>query len=217
LTEPINQKGEKMRKLTVIVTLLCLPMFYGFASIISGTSQLVSINSEPRGAEVVVNGVVRGITPVDVKIKREKDTSFIIRKEGYKDEVVELTTKFNMAFWGNALIGGLIGSSIDSSTGATIEYAPGSYHITLRPGRMSKLEKENFNKELETRNFILANYHNLSSDIAQGKGEYLSNLYSAFESGKQNSIETLKELRGMLTLHASIPAFAEAVIDEFLS
>ncbi len=206
-----------MRKLAVITTLLSLPLLYGFASIVGGTSQLLTINSEPHGAQVIVDGVAVGVTPVNIKVKREKEKSLIVRKKGYQDEVIPLTTTFNNQFWGNLLIGGTLGSSTDASTGATIEYAPDSFYVTLTPGSMSKLEKEDYNTKLETRNFILANYHNLSSDISKGTGEYLSNLYGAFDSENQNSIKTVKKLREMLAYHENIPAFAEAVVNHFLS
>ena len=207
-----------MRKLIVLITvLLCVPFLYGFATIVSGTKQNITINSSPSGAEVVIDGFVKGLTPLSIDIKRKKNQSITIKKEGYQSQTLSLAYEFNKTFWGNALVGGLIGSSIDSSTGATIEYEPSSFHITLTPGSMSKLEKEEFNRELEARNFILSNYYNLTSDIAEGGGQYLSNLYGAFESGYQNSQETIEELKVMLTKYDSIPEFADAVVESFIS
>jgi len=210
-------KGGDMRKLIVFAILLSLPCLYGFATIVSGTKQDVTINSSPSGAEVTINGFVRGVTPLTLNLKRKQNQSITLKKEGYQAQVVPLSHEFNATFWGNALIGGLIGSSIDSSTGATIEYKPSNFHITLTPDAMSKVEREEFNRVTEARSFILSNYYSLTSDIAEGEGEYLSNLYAAFEKGYQDSKDTLDKLKVMVTKYDSIPAFADAVVKSFIS
>ena len=207
-----------MRKWSLFVLLLSLPTMYGFATIVSGTKQSITFNSTPSGAEVISNGMTMGVTPLTLDIKRSDGKTgkvISIRKEGYKDEQINMTTKFNGTFWGNALIGGTIGSSIDSSTGATIEYDPGNYHVTLTPLNVSLQEMDNWNKEKVCRNFVLFNYHNLTADIARGKGEYLSNFFSAFDISPKNQAEVLDELKEMASRFEDTPSFAAGVMDQF--
>ena len=107
-------------------------------------------------------------------IKREKNKVLVLRKEGYDDQPISLATALNSAFWGNFLIGGTFGSTTDVASGAAIEYSPNSYFVTLTPKKASEMEKDLLKKKVLTRNFILLNYHNLTSDIARGEGKMSS-------------------------------------------
>lgn len=204
-----------MRKIMIVFLLASLPVLYGFATITSGTSQNLTINSDPSGALVSSGGIMLGTTPLVANIKREQNKSLVVKKEGYEDQVIYLATTFNNAFWGNFLIGGTFGSTTDAASGATIEYSPSSYYITLKPEKASKMQENLLEKKMMTRNFILSNYHNLTSDIARGDGEHLSTLYAVFDVGKENRSITLNYLRDMLSRHQNIPSFAEAVVDRF--
>ena len=206
-----------MRKFSLfVVIVLCLPFMYGFATVVSGTKQNITVNSSPSGADVIIDGFVKGSTPLSFDLKRKKNQSISIRKEGYKTQTLSLAHEFNMAFWGNALIGGLIGSSIDSSTGAIIEYEPSNFHVTLEPERMSKSQQEKFNQVVAVRNYILSNYYNLTSDIAQGEGQYLNNLRSVFLPELKDSEQTLEDLKSMITEYQNISEFTEAVVRSFI-
>ena len=208
-----------MRKLIIFTVLLSMPFIYGFATVVSGTKQSITFNSSPSGAEVVSNGMVLGLTPLTIDIKRSEGKTgktIIIRKVGYKDETLNLTTKFNMTFWGNVLIGGTIGSSIDSSMGATVEYDPGQFHVNLTPEIASLQELDTLNKEKLSRNFILFNYHNLTADIARGEGEYLSNFFASFNISSKDQADALAELKKLTSRFEDIPSFAEGVMNQFL-
>lgn len=207
-----------MRKWPLIIILLSLPFMYGFATVVSGTKQSITFNSSPTGAEVISNGMTIGVTPLTIDIKRSEGKTgkvITIRKEGYKDETINMSTKFNMTFWGNVLIGGTIGSSIDSSTGATIEYDPGQFHITLTPLNASLQETDDWEKEKMCRNFVLFNYHNLTADIARGEGEYLSNFFAAFNITSEEQADALDNLKTMTSRFEDIPSFAQGVMDRF--
>ncbi len=117
----------------------------GCASMNSGTTQQIKINSNPPGATVytalkstkdnkpvILKKVAVGVTPLTVTLSR-KDGAVFLEKEGFEPTEISLTTKMNPWVWGDILLGSLLSTSIDSSTGASNEYDPGEYVIDLKP------------------------------------------------------------------------------------
>jgi hypothetical protein len=64
-------------------------------TLFSGTSELVTITSEPEKSKVYVNGAYIGITPASVSLKRDQDHVILVKKEGFDDATATLTRKFN--------------------------------------------------------------------------------------------------------------------------
>lgn len=90
----------------------------GCATVLRGTEQKMTFNTEPEGATVVVDDV-KYTTPAVVKLKRKKEHTVLISKEGYR------TVKFSMkAEWDGAslislaLPGGSIMFATDTASGA---------------------------------------------------------------------------------------------------
>lgn len=115
----------------------------GCASLMSGTSQSVTVDSEPQGAKVIVgkvkvkdgvsemvDGKEVGVTPIDVQVSRRKGM-VQVSKEGYKTVDVPLKTRMNPWVWGDILLTSPLSTSIDTTTGASSEYSPGKYMVTL--------------------------------------------------------------------------------------
>ncbi|QDQ29110.1 PEGA domain-containing protein [Chitinimonas arctica] len=120
-----------MKKFSSAAALLLVLLSTGCASIVDGTTQKLTVQSEPSGAEVTINGQSRGKTPLVTEIKRQDLAQMSVSLDGYKTQKLELTTKLNTTFWGNAIIGGLPGSTTDAATGAAREYSPNAYFIRL--------------------------------------------------------------------------------------
>jgi hypothetical protein len=60
----------------------------GCASIVSGTDQNLTFNSEPDAATVTVAGKVVGKTPLSVQVKKGKNQSLTFEKDGYKTHTI---------------------------------------------------------------------------------------------------------------------------------
>lgn len=105
----------------------------GCATIVSGKTQNVTIDSNVKDAEVVVEGAVLGYTPYTGPIKRGKDTTLLLRKPGYENKTVTLNTEVEPVFWGNILCGGVFGSTTDYSTGSMYKYSPATINIDMVP------------------------------------------------------------------------------------
>jgi hypothetical protein len=104
----------------------------GCATIFDGDTQLLTFDSVPTGAEVYVDGVLLGVTPMSASVKRKKDATLTLKKEGYADRVMPMATTMNMTFLGNLVTGGLFGTTTDSATGAINKYEPGQFMVTLQ-------------------------------------------------------------------------------------
>ncbi|RWU21674.1 hypothetical protein DM813_19330 [Pseudomonas alkylphenolica] len=102
----------------------------GCASIVGESRYPVSVSSAPTGASFEItdkNGelVHSGNTPSTVTLKSGKGYfsgqtyTLHFKKEGYPDKKIELDSSLSGWYWGNILIGGLIGMLIvDPLTGA---------------------------------------------------------------------------------------------------
>lgn len=116
----------------------------GCASIFSGTSQPVGVFSEPEGATFTVTNragmqVHTGTTPATLTLARGagyfKSETYVIRiqKEGYAAKELTITGSVNGWYFGNLLLGGLIGMlAVDPATGAMYSL-PESVRATLEP------------------------------------------------------------------------------------
>lgn len=109
------------------------------ATIINGTSQSISISSQPTGAQVFVDGVPMGVTPVAPDLKRKDKHLIRIEMEGY--EPFELQLNRGVSGWiaGNIIFGGLIGLAVDAMTGAMYKLSPDEVIAVLQNGGTAQL------------------------------------------------------------------------------
>jgi hypothetical protein len=106
----------------------------GCASIFSGSTQSVTVNSEPAGAAVTVlngagNQVHSGTTPATFQLTRGKgyfrseNYTISLQKDGFAAKEINVTGNINGWYFGNILIGGLIGMlAVDPLTGAMYSF-----------------------------------------------------------------------------------------------
>ena len=104
----------------------------GCASIFHGKMQPVSFSSTPPGAGVSLNGKDMGKTPLTVQLLRRDEQQVKIELPGYQPFEMRLTKGIDGWFWGNLLLGGVIGMVIDASTGSMYRLSPGEIEATLK-------------------------------------------------------------------------------------
>jgi hypothetical protein len=103
-------------------------MCTGCSSILAGTSQTITINTNPPGArcELTREGRIIGTvenTPGAVTLKKTKhDIDVVCKKEGFTDTKEFAESGTEGATFGNILLGGAIGWAIDSAAGADNKY-----------------------------------------------------------------------------------------------
>jgi len=136
--------------LTFAGALLASMLLAGCATLFSGTSDDIRFESDPSGAEVVIDGIERGETPTTVTVSRDafNDKRVTLQKEGYQDEVFRLRKDFatvavlnlgNFLFWG-----------IDALSGAMFKYQPTQYSQELDRASTGNLMKDSDSKGAET-------------------------------------------------------------------
>ena len=133
-----------MKKLTIsIVFITSIFLLSSCASIVSTSKWPLTINSDPTGAKVLITNsdgfeIFVGKTPTNLKLdsgagyfKMEKYI-VTIKMDGYDDKIVPISCALNGWYWGNILLGGLIGMLVvDPSTGAMFKLETNFISSTL--------------------------------------------------------------------------------------
>ena len=101
------------RIINIIFGICILVIFSGCATVFTGTSQQMSITSEPAGANVMIynrnnNQLVNNIqTPAIVRLPKNKSYRFVVEKEGYQQIRKELKSELNPWFLASLGLGTL--------------------------------------------------------------------------------------------------------------
>jgi hypothetical protein len=139
----------------------------------------------------------------------------IFEKEGYKPLTMPLATKMDGMFWGNIVLGGFLGSTTDSATGAMYEYSPSQYMVTLQSASAS-LDANNQRTQAErVKEFIVLGYTNLQSDLKNGSGQYLSSLLELLNVPTDNHAKAIKTIQTLGNVYPNIMEFANQVNNFF--
>jgi hypothetical protein len=190
-----NNNGGKMRRmmylgLVIIIISLCL---IGCATIVSGTSQVISVNSNVSGATVTLDGQPVGTTPFSGKVSKKANV-LTVSKEGYETVNITMSKSFNAIFFGNIIIGGLLGSTTDLATGAMYEYAPNTFYADLKSKEQSQFDTDN---EYQIRKFAMVNHSQIAID--SNNGEYMLALADLMNS-KMERDEAIQNIKVALEI-----------------
>jgi hypothetical protein len=99
------------------------------SSIINGSKQQITVNSEPPDAEIMLNGSFAGRTPAQFEVKRGKNHMIEIKKEGFQtarvmtDKSFEALVILNIFVWP--------GFIVDLATGSAWGVDPEIIHVSL--------------------------------------------------------------------------------------
>ena len=110
----------------------------GCATVVKGSSQNVTVITDPPGASCVFRrgGVNIGvINPTPGTLAIDKSSVAIdvrCTKQGYAEAAGSVGSHFQAMTFGNVIFGGLIGIAVDASSGAASEYEP-EFTLTLVP------------------------------------------------------------------------------------
>ncbi len=127
-----NQAIKHKSILSLILFSLLLFYLTGCASIVRGSKQPLTVYSNVQGADVYVDGHKVGETPFSDEIDRKKSILLEVRKEGYTTVPIRLNTSMESAFWGNIILGGPLGSTVDFATGSMWKISPNTYNVDLK-------------------------------------------------------------------------------------
>jgi hypothetical protein len=137
-------KKSSLTKVLLTAILACsLFGILSCAAIIHGKNQDVFISSQPVGAKILVDERDYGVTPKTLGLPRvgrmdgepsaKKEYKVKIVLDGFEPYEVVLQRKVDGWFFGNLLIGGLIGIVVDAVTGSMYKLNPN--HIMAQIGK----------------------------------------------------------------------------------
>ena len=130
--------------LNIFIIILITIFGVSCASLISGTSQDIYINSNPEGATIYDGGLKVGRTPATITIKKSGlgDKEITLTLEGYERRTFVLRKSFDAVAILN--LAGILGWAVDFATGAIMKYDRTNYDIDLDPKafNIEELEKD---------------------------------------------------------------------------
>ena len=106
----------------------------------NGTTQELGISSTPSGANVIVNNVDRGTTPVTTKLGRKDNHTIKLELSGFHPYELVITRSVSGWVWGNIFFGGLIGLAIDAGTGGMYKLSEEQIAAQLRERPATEVE-----------------------------------------------------------------------------
>jgi hypothetical protein len=108
-----------MKKITAcLLAAAFITLLPGCATVFKGPNEHVSLNSDPRGAEVYINDAYMGDTPLRIKLEARHGYRIEFRKEGYKPKVVTISNHIGAGWVVLDVITGLVPVLIDAVTGS---------------------------------------------------------------------------------------------------
>ncbi|MBY0339217.1 MAG: hypothetical protein K2X11_21570 [Acetobacteraceae bacterium] len=123
------------------LALLGLLLTTACATVTSGTTQNITVTSEPSGAvcRLERDGATVGVvnpTPGSVNISRStRDLTVRCEREGFQPGVRTISAGFQAMTLGNIILGGVVGIVVDAASGAVSQYEP-NLHVVLPPAQL---------------------------------------------------------------------------------
>lgn len=120
------------RVLIFAISVVALCLLSGCGAIFSGTTEEVSINSQPSNADIEINGQHRGSTPTTVTLSTDKSHTITLDKEGFSRQTVTVDHKLGVGFVVlDVLFTGLVGVVVDAATGGWYILTQNSVNVSL--------------------------------------------------------------------------------------
>lgn len=109
----------------------------GCATLFTGSSDNIVFESEPAGAEILIDGLVVGRTPATVSVKRPGlgDKMVTLRMDGYSPVTFTLSKSFNTVAILN--LASVVGWGIDILTGSVMRYDKQYYEADMSRGTVA--------------------------------------------------------------------------------
>lgn len=154
----------------------------GCATIISGTSNVISFSTNADPVRVYIDGLNVGNTPLKVAVEKKVGKGRVVRfeKAGYMKQEFNLKSKFDtVAILDITSV--ITSGGIDVITGAIMEYDPRQYHVEMLVNDEALLKGQS--KQIQFASFVLTNADAIKENLATGGGEALDTLLFLVNSG----------------------------------
>ncbi len=174
-------------------------------TVISGSTQNISFNSNVRQVQIFVNGeLVCNSVPCSAEIDRASGSLMIMaRARGYEDNIMNIRSQINTTSFFNFF--SIYFWTTDLATGSIWKYSRDGIYINMRRAGMQYGEAEKFKKDSAIRHFVLHNYPELRTEAYKGEnGEYVQALSSLTKQNGQTLINKINDSYGEVQLAHSL-------------
>lgn len=203
-----------MRAYLLIIFSVTITLSGGCATIVAGSSQTVTFDSSPQGANVLIDGQTFGATPTSISLKKGDHETISFQLQDYRTVSMDLGTRVEPWFFGNFILGGLFGTTTDMSSGAIYKYSPDRYFVTLTP---KENPPELLNHTQQVERFIVVNFRELQSASATQNptdNEYFKSLVVMI--GATTNDEVNRNLTEILLQNSSPVDAAKKISQKYL-
>jgi len=107
-----------MKKSIAGLCLLALLLATGCATLFKGTNEKVNVQSSPVRADVYVNGLLMGRTPLQLNLAASNSYAIEFRAEGYQPRVYHINNRVGAGYVIVDILLGLVPVIVDAATGA---------------------------------------------------------------------------------------------------
>jgi hypothetical protein len=189
-----------LRGLFLLLSVALALMAGGCATVVSGTTQTIGVNTDPEGADCQFRrkGMLVGRvnpTPGTMQVGKDYESvSVSCTKEGFEDTTGVIGSEFQAMTLGNILLGGVVGVVVDAASGAMMKY-PESVTFTLIPKMFeSEAARDKFFGDM--RDTFIGEYAEVVARIkAKCAPDACENELKAAEAGRDSRLAEIEKRR----------------------
>lgn len=123
---------EEMKKIVMLATLVLLFGSGCIGIIVNGSTEEITFNSSPVGAEVTIDGGFAGVTPLAVELSRGESHQAVLSLAGFEDESFSIRKSASGGIIiSDILLTGGIGLIIDLATGGMYNLNPTDINTSM--------------------------------------------------------------------------------------
>jgi len=160
-----------MKKIILAISVSAMSIgLGGCATVMNGTNQDVTFQSDPDGAVVALSTGQTCDTPCEFPLKRGKDLRVDFTMPGYKSEYVYVQSRLGGSTFGNIIAGGVVGGIVDGSNGASNHLYPRPVYIRL-VAQGSTEEAMLLDKDGEVISTVAEHNAKVAEDVQKGMRE----------------------------------------------
>ncbi|MGB9696301.1 MAG: PEGA domain-containing protein [Ignavibacteria bacterium] len=120
------------RLLKYILIILSVGAFFtGCATVVEGQRETIKIISNPEGAYVKIDDIDKGNTPLEIDLKKGKEYTIKIGKEGYKEKIYKLSYSVQVGW---VVLDAILGTKyviVDAATGSWNKFDENEINVIL--------------------------------------------------------------------------------------
>ncbi|MDR4478502.1 MAG: PEGA domain-containing protein [Nitrospira sp.] len=131
---PVTVRAVGMGPRALVAFLIVSHLTVTGCSIFGGSTQPLSINSDPPGANVLINGTVVGTTPLQQQVSRRGDLTVDVQKSGYQSQRRSTSRKLSSLGFVDVIGGAfLLLPLLGLIAPGAWEQDPSTFGLTLEP------------------------------------------------------------------------------------